>query len=257
MGTLLAGRRIGGCMASTDIYEKSALVIHGPLWRAQQKYSNADAGLGYTSHDGNPAFCMHLKISDFVRNTDRSVSCTVYTAALRALNPGGQSSFFGYPFDVYIALLIGDVADYGGNYAAMLAAIPPESKTHLFSKPASDARWGDYVYGLSGTTTLTCSDPKDKKAYVVVSILSICTCSQAGIDTPVYVDDISQYIPPGAEPYIWRMQHDKDPSVTTGPLGWHLVRPYYICKTIGGVKGWCSCEDITKLAYDADGHKIN
>ena len=230
-----------------DEYHYDAVVIHGPLDLAQRKYPEAVGGL-YTSHNGKPAFCMSLTITDFIRTPGGDASCTISEAKLLALNPGGQTSYFGYGFDIYASISIGDY-----NH--------PVSRRWLFDKPASDAQWGDNEYGMPQGVKVTLTAPyrSGQEFYIVISILSICDCGQAGVITPVYVDKLTQYIPQEPDPYLWRLQHGKDPTNPdlSEPLKWHLVRPFYVCKTINGKKGWCSCEDMTKLVYDEEGHKIS
>ena len=252
-------------MADEKIYFIPYLVIHGPYDKAHARYraqaiaegrSAADVdnpdkmiirGWGQTSHNGNPAFCMALRITDFIRKPGGSASCTITTASLRNLNPSGWNSFFGYEFTVYASISIG-----ANNYNNPIVTKP------LFTKPASDARWGDDVYKAS-STTLTAPYQTGQILNIVISIYSMCDCGQAYIMTPVYLDDLTEYIPQEPDPYLWRLQHGKDPTNPdpSKPLAWHLVRPFYVCKTINGKKGWCSCEDMTKLVYDAEGHKIS
>lgn len=233
-------------MPVIEEYDFEQLVIHGSPETAANMGWTHPTGSSYTSHNGLPAFCMHLKVTDFYRNTDGTVGCTIRIASLRTLIPPGSSQhwYFGYPFTVYASLLIGDVADYGGDYAAMLAAIAPLSKIELFSKPSGVSNWGDNEYYLPNPRVLTAPSPQGKKLYLIISILSICSCAQTGIDTPVYIDDISEYIP-DKKPYFWRMQQGKDPNhPTTEAQNWHLVRPFYICKQDGqGNHYWCSCEE--------------
>ena len=228
-----------------DVYHYDAVVIHGPLDKAKLRYPYA-VGWGRTSHDGNPPFCMSLTITDFIRKPGGDASCTITEAKLRALNPGGTSSFFGYPFDVYASISINNENN-------------PVSRTWLFNKPASASQWGDNEYGLSQSVTLTAPYKSGQTFYIVISILSICDCGQAGVITPVYVDDLTHLVPQEPDPYLWRLQHGKDPTNPdpSKPLAWHLVRPFYVCKKINGKKGWCSCEDMTKLVYDEEGHKIS
>lgn len=231
-------------MANTDVYEYTQLVIHGSVAQAVSQGWTDAVGSGYTSHNGRPAFCMHLKVSDFERNADNSVSCTIYTASLRKLSNNSTTWYFGYPVDVYASLLIGDVDDYGGDYAAMLAAINPVSKEWLFNKPSGVSTWADNAYHMSGTVTLTAPNPVGKKVYLIISVMSICTCAQSGVDTPVYIDDISEYIPE-KKGYVWRMQQGTDPNNPTSEAqNWHLVRPFYICmQDSQGNHYWCSCEE--------------
>ena len=233
-------------MPVIEEYDFPQLVIHGSVAQAIAQGWTEPRGGSYTSHNGRPAFCMHLKVTDFYRNVDSTVGCTIRVASLRSLiAPGsGQSWFFGYPFTVYASLLIGDVNDYGGDFAAMLADISPISKVELFSKPSGDANWGDNEYYMSTPKVLHGPNPQGNQLYLIISILSICTCSQAGVDTPVYVDDISEYIP-DTKPYFWRMQQGKDPNhPTSEPQNWHLVRPFYICKQDSqGHHYWCNCEE--------------
>lgn len=235
-----------------DIYEYTELVIHGPKQQAiSQGYTQAHGG-SYTSHNGNPAFCMHLKVSDFYRNADKSVGFTIYIASLRDLRP--QSRFFDYPFTVYASVLVGDVNDYGGNFADMLANSTPYSKVELFNKPwygdnYSDSQrhhWSDGHYKLAAPVELSAPNSQDKKTYIVISILSICNCAQKGIDTPVYIDDISEYIPPPQDGYVWRKfgtNAQEDPAGNTiNPQkldgNWHLVKPLYMTDVVGSGISW-------------------
>ena len=79
---------------------------------------------------------------------------------------------------------------------------------------------------------------------------SWCTCDQSGIKRPVFLADVTDYMPPIA-PYIWRRFGN---NATEDPAGaqinpakldgkWHLVRPFYVPKTVRGVKGWHSVEE--------------
>lgn len=48
------------------------------------------------------------------------------------------------------------------------------------------------------------------------------------------------------DPIIWQMYNGS----------WRKVEPYYVCRTIGGKKGWCRSDDLTKLVYDENGDLI-
>lgn len=237
-------------------YSNDCICIHGSSTELRQKYPSA-TGSPYTEHLNSPALGMAITLTDFYHHPDGNVGFKITRASLRAINPNGQDDSYAPPFDVYASVIVDDVADYGGSYSNMIAAVSAyDSKTWLFQKSQGVATWADNTFELVTPRKLNAPEPKTKKLYLIISLMAICTCdTDANTNGPSFILDITSYVPHVA-PYIWRMQHDKDPSVSTGPLGWHLTRPFYICKTINGVKGWCSCEDVTKLAYDANGRKL-
>lgn len=235
-------------------YAQNCIRIHGTLAALQAKYSGA---IGTNmSHTNAPAMGINLTVTNFYKNADRTVRCVISRASLRALNAGGSSDTFPYPLEVSACILVGDVANYNNNFVTMFNNVTKYSRTLLFSKPASASTWNDNVYKIASNVTLTGPNPGNNKVYLAISVAAVCSCGTGSADTCVFAVDLTSYMP-RIVPYFWRMQHAKDPSATTGTLGWHLVRPFYVCKTINGVKGWCSCEDMTKLVYDANGNKIN
>lgn len=249
-------------------YSKQYAVIHGTRSDAinQKHYTEAYGG-AYSLHTGIPPMCMALQLDNFHLSNDRRVMFDVTEAALRALNPSGSTttSSFKYQLDAYVSMLVSNVSSYS-DYSEMVwrNSTLLEGATRVFSKPYNVSTWGDKVYKLSSPVTLQ-STPvtSDKRLYIVISIVTTCCCpisshqeEPSGNNSVSFIDDITNLIPKNPDPYLWRMQYSKDPSVTSGTQGWHLVRPYYICTTINGVKGWCSCEDPTHLIYDSNGNKL-
>lgn len=217
-------------------YTNSNIQIHG-------------AGTGAYSHfphSGGPNLYMSLTADNFYRNADKSVWLNITQAYLKA-------GSYNYPFDVSVGLVVGNITDY----ATQIPQLGIWSESKLFSKPHGTNTWSDNQIKLTSTLTLAAPNPNDLPVHIVIGMQCICLCDvAAGVDSTVYGVNVSSYVPK-VEPYFWKMQHAKDPTVTTGTLNWHLARPFYICKTINGVKGWCSCEDQTKLVYDANGNKIH
>lgn len=217
-------------------YTNSNVPIHGS---STGSYSN-------TPHTNSPTLSMSLTVDNFYHNADNRMSMKITNASINA-----NTNNWPYPFDVFAWLVIGNISDYH-----TVASQTAWSKVRLFSKADSAGTWSAGAYRLASSKTLSVHNPNNLPVHLVIGLMSICTCTaNATTDTPVFAVNLSSYIPK-IDPYFWRMQHAKDPSVTTGTLGWHLARPFYICKTINGVKGWCSCEDQTKLVYDANGNKI-
>lgn len=237
-----------------DTYEVPYLVIHGPRSNAIERGAPNDSrtvGWGYTSHNGNPAFCMYLIVTDFYRQPDNSIGFTITYAALRKLPSQG---YFGYPFTVYASLLV------NGSV---------RSKVSLFSKPSGVLTWSDQSYKMSGTKTLTAAKfGNGDTCEIRISILSQCTCAQSGVDTPVFEADFTQYIPP-ATPYIWRrfgtsQTNDPDgyaidPTLLDG--NWHLTKPVYLMKeyTDGGTtkRAWFNVEDPDTPVYGPNGQRLD
>lgn len=249
---------------SSEIYEFNWLVIHGSEDQARlQGYEfcpeNPDheplRGWGETSHDGNPAFCMRLKLSDFLRNPDNSIGLTIEDAALRKLRRWNEASqswgspFFGYQFTVYASIIVDDVANYR-DYQDMFSRSAHYGETTLFTKPASDSRWEDKVYHISAPTEIAIPDPGANRAYLIVSIYSECTCAQKFTNTLVYVDDLERYIPPPKGGYIWRRfgsNAQEDPqgnAINPDKLDgdWHLVKPIYMAEGSGGISSWINVD---------------
>lgn len=278
-------------MATT--YEYKYLVIHGPQSKARTDYSGAPGysasqcvGFGYTSHDGDPAICMHLKISDFKRTTNNKLNCTIYEAMLRALFPRTLGIGFGYPFTVSACFIIAPTKNrtraevislyedtdhyphYGSvtlfkksDYAYTPPAMTNSSGTVVVVAGSMTYGWNDggkssVVEPSSGDAMLskkkTISIPAPsagESVYLFISNLSECPCEQGGNDTIVYMDDISEHFPKDPDPYIWRLQQGQDPNHPDSGAApaWHLVRPFYIYLEDKYGKGWRSCEDITKI----------
>ena len=191
-------------------------------------------GSGITTHPNGPNLNMTITLDNFYHNADNHIKFRIASASL----VGGVAS---YPLDVVAWVALGSAS--GAQY----------SRTKLFSRTS----YSSSAVSLASPITLDIPNPNNQAVYLVIGVMSICTCSTtATTDAIVNSINVTSQIP-RIEPYFWRMQHAKDPSTTTGPLAFHLARPFYICKTINGVKGWCSCEDQTKLVYDANGNKIN
>lgn len=204
------------------------ITIHGP-------------NTAIANHRSNPSLSMDLVLSNYYRNADRHVGVEITTASIKA---GSHTP----PFEVFAWLA------YGSNTSST-----HYSETFLFHKTADQASWADGAYKLASPVKLEGPDPGTQSVFVVIGLAGVCLCTSdktsAPSVLPVYGYNITASIP-RIKPYFWRMQYDKDPSVTTGELDWHLVRPFYICKTIDGQKGWCSCEDETKLVYDEHGDEL-
>ena len=169
------------------------LVIHGSISQAQSQGYTNPVGWEYTSHNGNPAICMALTVSDFKRNADKSCICKISRASIRSLQP--STKFFGYPIDVSACIVVGNVDDYHGDYKAMIDDLPHYGETLLFQKPNGVSQWNDYAYGISEPVTLSIPDRGNNHVYFIISTLSICTCAQNGESVPVYCDNLDPYIP--------------------------------------------------------------
>ena len=99
-----------------DTYHFDYLVIHGPESLAKTNYSSSAKGWGGTSHNGNPAICMELTVSDFTKTADnKTASCKITKAILQALRPESLGVGFGYPFTVSACLFVGKLSDYTGT----------------------------------------------------------------------------------------------------------------------------------------------
>lgn len=282
-------------MASTsedlERYDIPQLVIHGNATRAKQfGYTNPypdiskgeqaipdeivdyvaavyGEGVRVSSHAyGNPGFCMHLTLSNFVRNTT-GVSVDVENAYLLQFPytdyPGNSWNYspspsvlsppeprvgynlspaayrrFPCPFTVYLQFL-----DVKSNGTVSKLGNP----INLFSKD-STAYWTEGQFGVQGKTI---GGPwkvdRDDMVIVTVIMNASCSCNQTGVDLPVFAANITQYIPP-VSPYIWRKfgtNKTNDPdgyAINPDKLDgkWHLVRPFYFQ---GKDKKWHDVEE--------------
>lgn len=256
---------------ANDTYSKNYLVIHGPLDKAQRDYRDAPGysdsecvGFGNTSHNGDPAICMKLTVSDFKRTANNKLKCTIYTAELRELRPTTLGIGFGYPFTVSACFVVAKKETDQSKIQALYNKSKHHGATTLFTKEvyewpsANRYLWpdagADGKAKLKEKKTFTMPTPGQGEAvYLFISNLSDCPCDQGGDDVVVFYEELTAYFPSDPDPYIWRFQQGKDPNHTDSEaaLAWHLVRPFYVCVEVeeNGVtrKGWASCEDITKI----------
>lgn len=215
------------------------------------------APYNYTSHDGDPIMTMELQLSNLEKTVDKQATVQIDTASLRQL-PNGY--VFGYTFTLYANMIVYD--DLGSNPTPsqvlnMFNNATIRTSQTLFTKPWTTDSWSDGEFKISNRLRMQAPMLQNKKIYFVISNLSQCSCSQRNKNVPVFIYDISGYYPSNPEGYFWRMQKGTDPNnPDSSSKNWHLVRPFYICQSIGGTKYWCSCEDIETPVYGPGGTHV-
>ena len=230
-------------MVEFDTYERNHIVIHGNASRAYEQgyqvpYPYEVAGSGH--YNGNPAFCMYLRLEDFKRNPDLSVQCTIKDAYLNKF-PAQGTHYFSYGFEMYAAFYIGELPSDPSQWDSSKIW----GSTHLFWKKGTSSggpkTWSEY-YCRVQNITIYAPNPNNEKVHFLLFNQSYCTCNQAYNDRPVFVENMDPYIP-SVTPYVWQMQN----------TGWHLVRPFYVVRQKGGQKYWFSIEDAENPVYNMDG----
>ena len=222
-----------------DLPKFKQLVIHGNKSRAKtQGYTSAVNG-DYTKdpghYNGNPAFCMYLKVDKLQRSTNNSVKCTINAGhAYLCKFPMSGSHYFGYSFKIYAGIYVGDPADFTTSSKVY-------SKTLLLSKPASARTWkSGYAKTTKDIKITSGADAVTKtKVYLVIFNVSKCSCNQTNKARPVaFVKlDTSSIAPaptPGPEPetlpYVWRYRY-VDISGGSKPSDWDANYGEYFTKT--------------------------
>ena len=215
-----------------DTITTAQLVIHGNKSRAiSQGYTNAVNG-DYVAdpghYNGNPAFCMYLRLSNFRRNFDGSVQCSINAgdAYLRKF-PMKGSHYFGYSFKIYAGIYVGDPQQFDLSSKVY-------GKTQLISKPASQRTWSDGYKKTSSTITLYADNPGDNQVYVVVYNISKCSCNQTNKARPVAFLEIDNYIPQTEDPYVWRYKYVNLSNEALEPADWSTNYGDYCTKTAVG-----------------------
>lgn len=258
---------------ANDTYEIQNLVIHGNIGRAKQLFypnpvgkvprdlidylEDVYPGINESQHyGGNPAFCMHLKLTDFFANHDGSIGFTVKVASLRSFPYGGQSNpngqwgiagpdtrFEGVTISPYNEPNIGynsapPYIGFGCPFnvnAALFSGKRKLTESTLFSKPTLPDRWEDGYAKLDNPIVLSGKRrPSEDKVVLAILMYSTCSCNQGQTTRPVFAADISEYIPK-VDPYVWRRfgtskSNDPDGYNINKDLldgNWHLVRPFY------------------------------
>lgn len=265
---------------ASGTYSEDYVVIHGPLEKAQDDYPGTPVGFGNTSHDGDPAICMRLEVTDFKRTANNKLKCTIKEAYLRMLRPTTLGIGFGYPFKISACFVVAKPEKDQKKIQKLYNDSDHHGTTTLFKKyvyychsgPDSSTLFGWYDKGantevtvleestsftvgpweaqLKKSKTVTMPAPgADEAVYLFITNLSDCPCEQGGDDVVVFYKELTSYFPKDPDPYIWRLQQGKDPNHPDSGAApaWHLVRPFYIYLEDKYGKGWRSCEDITKI----------
>lgn len=211
-----------------EFKEVKQLVIHGNKSRAKsQGYTQAADG-DYTAdpghYNGNPAFCMYLRLSNFRRNFDGSVQCDIAAGdAYLCKFPMKGSHYFGYSFKIYAAIYVGNPASFNINS-------PVSSKTQLISKPSSARTWSSGQYKTTTSHTIYADNPGDSDVYIVVYNISKCSCNQTNKARPVAFLKINEYIPETENPYIWRYKYEDLRNEALAPSDWSTHYDDYFTK---------------------------
>ena len=251
-------------MANTnEEYILDQLVIHGNRRRALQfGYTNpkdmttidpdeiailkrylGDAFMDGGGHYfGNPAFCMHLKISDFFRQADGTIGCTIQEAWLDKFpyKPWSEIDGYGYktagtypgynpPLGPWDLPYEHHPWDTQSRYPIWTLKFTISAGIYAGSKMLSNSvlfTRNDYAHGGSNSTWPNgCANPNnyptmgghmskpvrlagrvtnaDDPIILVIYNRSNCYCGQANKNRPVFATDISPYIPK-IKPYVWR-----------------------------------------------------
>lgn len=240
---------------ATTVYEIPWLTIHGSRATAiSQGYPNAQdtqsvdpdifpPGTEFGHFNGNPAFCMYLKLEEFERTVDNIVKCVINPggAYLRMFPATGQTRRFGYSFTIkaglYTGILPQDISTIDdslitGAVDIIVKGLSPYHESWIEPGQSPQTGHDNVYYTNSNKITITSRDTSGTNVYLMIFNYSVCTCNQAYKNRPVFIADITQQIPP-ANPYIWQYQQDNK---------WHLVKPFYIRKHKNGQDCWCNVE---------------
>lgn len=183
-------------------------------------------GSGVNNHSNSPDLYMVLSINSSYRNYDHRYSLYIDEAYLKA-------GSYNFPIAV--------TAWLERNHDSSTSC----SETLLINKPHTNGSWSDGQYRLASPVELAIFNPDEQVITLNIGVMSICTCNTPVTNNAkVYEVELTGW--PDLEPYFYRKDRD----------GWRLTRPFYICKTINGVKGWCNCEDQTKLVFGPNGEEL-